>query len=131
MDDDHRTAEGETIYGFQMDEAERDSTRTGLNVNITPADKWDFGFTYFRRNDDFPNRPDRIAVTGGAPVAGAQPIPNTPSGLLEASYDTYSLDLRFTPNERTEISGFYTYEKNASTNQWSTTTAATATPPWL
>jgi len=129
VDAANRTAEGHTIYGFQMDEAERESTRTGVNVNITPADKFDFGFSYFRRHDEYPNRPDRIAVSGGVPIPGAQPIPGTPSGLLEASYDTYSFDVGFTPNERTEIRGFYTYEKNASTNQWSTTTGATATPP--
>ena len=86
--------------------------------------KFDFGFTYFRRNDDFPNRPDRVQVTSGVPTPGAQPIPGTPSGLLEASYDTYTLDFGFTPNARAEISAYYTYEKNASTNQWSSTTGA-------
>ena len=116
-----RTAKGETIYGFQMDEAERDSTRTGLQLNVTPMSQFDFGFSYYRRNDDYPNRPDRVQVSGGVPVAGAQPIPGTPSGLLEASYDTYTLDFGYTPNERAEISAYYTYEKNASTNQWSST----------
>ena len=123
-DDAHRTAEGHTVYGFQADEAERESTRSGLQLNITPLEKFDFGFTYFRRNDDFPNRPDRVQVTGGVPVPGAQPIPGTPSGLLEASYDTYTLDFGYTPNARAEISAYYTYEKNASTNQWSSTTGA-------
>jgi hypothetical protein len=129
VDDASRSAEGHTVYGFQMDEAERDSTRVGLDVNITPLEKFDFGFTYYRRNDDYPNRPDRIAVSGGVPIAGAQPIAGTPSGLLEASYDTYTLDFGYTPSERAEITAYYTYEKNLSTNQWSTTTAATATPP--
>ena len=128
VDDASRKAEGHTVYGFQMDEAERDSTRTGVQANIT-ASKFDFGLTYYRRSDDYPNRPDRIAVSGGVPIAGAQPIPNTPSGLLEASYDTFTFDVNYMPNERTEIGGYYTYEKNASTNQFSTTTAATATPP--
>ncbi|TFG36853.1 MAG: hypothetical protein E4H44_06200, partial [Candidatus Aminicenantes bacterium] len=103
-----RTAKGETIYGFQMDEAERDSTRTGLQLNVTPMSQFDFGFSYYRRNDDYPNRPDRVQVSGGVPVAGAQPIPGTPSGLLEASYDTYTLDFGYTPNERAEISAYYT-----------------------
>ncbi|HSP91107.1 MAG TPA: MtrB/PioB family outer membrane beta-barrel protein, partial [Vicinamibacterales bacterium] len=128
-DDAERTAEGQTIYGFQADEAERETTKAGFNVELTPLSKVGFGFSYFRRNDDYTNRPDRIAVSGGVPVAGALPIPGTPSGLLEASYDTYTVDVDFTPNERAEISAYYTYEKNASTNQWSTTTAATATPP--
>ena len=53
-------------------------------------------------------------MTSGAPAPGAKPIPGTPSGLLEASYDTFTVDFGFTPNERTEIGGYYTYEKNAS-----------------
>lgn len=121
-DEAKRTAEGHTVYGFQADEAERESTRAGVEVNITPASRFGVGFSYYRRNDDYPNRPDRVQVTGGVPVPGAQPIPGTPSGLLEASYDTYTVDVEFTPNERAEIGAFYTYEKNASTNQWSSTT---------
>ncbi len=123
-DDAHRTAEGETVYGFQADEAERESTKSGVQLNVNPFSTIGFGFTYFRRNDDYPNRPDRVQVTGGVPVPGAQPIPGTPSGLLEASYDTYTLDFSFTPNARTDINAYYTYEKNASTNQWSSTTGA-------
>ena len=121
-DDATRTANGETLYGFQADEAERDRTRTGLQVELTPLSKVGVTFSYFRRNDEYPNRPDRIAVSQGVPVAGAQPIPGTPSGLLNAKYDTFSVDVDYTPSERAEIGGFYSYEKNASTNQWSTTT---------
>ena len=121
-DDAKRTAEGETVYGFQADEAERETTRAGVEVNITPLSKFGVGFSYYRRNDDYPNRPDRVQASGGVPVPGAQPIPGTPSGLLEASYDTYTVDFDFTPNERAEVGAFYTYEKNASTNQWSSTT---------
>ena len=121
-DDATRTANGETVYGFQADEAERDRTRTGLQVELTPLSKVGVTFSYFRRNDEYPNRPDRIAVSQGVPVAGAQPIPGTPSGLLNAKYDTFSVDVDYTPSERAEIGGFYSYEKNASTNQWSTTT---------
>ena len=78
-DDANRTAEGHTVYGCQADEAERDSTRSGLQLNITPLEKFDFGFTYFRRNDDFPNRPDRVQVTGGAPVPGRSRFPARPA----------------------------------------------------
>jgi hypothetical protein len=73
---------------------------------------------------DFPNRPDRVQVSGGVPVAGAQPIPGTPSGLLEASYDSFTGEVSYTPNERADLSAYYTYEKDASTNQWSSTTGA-------
>ncbi len=117
-----RTANGETLYGFQADEAERESTRTGVNIELTPTSAFGVTFAYFRRHDDYPNRPDRIAVSGGVAVAGAQPIPGTPSGLLESSYDTYTVEFDYTPNARAELSAYYTYEKNAQTNQWATTT---------
>ena len=98
-----------------------------MQLNVNPFSTIGFGFTYSRRNDDYPNRPDRVQVTGGVPVPGAQPIPGTPSGLLEASYDTFTLDFSFTPNARADINAYYTYEKNASTNQWSSTRARPST----
>ena len=121
-DDATRTANGHTLYGFQMDEAERDTTRTGLQVDVMPTDTVDLTFAYFRRDVQYPNRPDRIAVTSGAPTPGASPIPGTPSGLLEAKYDSYTGEVSFNPSERAELSAYYTYEKDATTNQWSTTT---------
>jgi len=121
-DDATRTAEGHTIYGFQMDEAERDTTQTGIHVDIMPTSNLDLTFAYFRRDVQYPNRPDRIAVTAGAPAPGASPIPGTPSGLLEAKFDSYTGEVSFNPSERAELSAYYTYEKDATTNQWSTTT---------
>ena len=117
-----RSAEGHTVYGFQFDEAERERMRAGVNIDVTPIPSLGFVFSYYHWNDDYVNRPDRIAVSGGVPVPGATPIPGTPSGLLEASYDTYTAEVDFTPNERTEVSAYYTYENNLSTNQFSTTT---------
>lgn len=121
-DDATRTANGHTLYGFQMDEAERDTKRTGIQVDLMPSDTVDVSFAYLRRDVQYPNRPDRIAVTSGAPSPGASPIPGTPSGLLEAQYDSYTGEVSFNPNERAELSAYYTYEKDATTNQWSTTT---------
>jgi hypothetical protein len=118
----HRTAKGETVYGFQSDEAERKTDRVGVDIELTPSEKYGITFAYFRRNDDFPDRPNRVQVTGGVPVAGAQPIPGTPSGLLGASYDTYTVEFDLTPSTRAEVSAYYTWEKSAQTNQWSTTT---------
>ncbi len=117
-----RTAEGETLYGFQSDEAERETKRTGVDVELTPVSSLTLTLAYFRRDVDYPNRPDRIAVTSGAPTPGAQPIPGTPSGLLEAKYDSFTAEVGFVPNARVDLSAYYTYEKDASTNQWSTTT---------
>jgi len=117
-----RTAEGHTLYGFQADEAERETKRTGIQVDLTPVSPLTLSLAYFRREVQYPNRPNRIAVTQGAPVAGAQPIPGTPSGLLEAKYDSFTAEIGYAPSERVDFAAYYTYEKDATTNQWSTTT---------
>jgi hypothetical protein len=117
-----RTAEGETLYGFQSDEAERETKRTGVDVELSLPKAFDLSFAYFRRDVTYPNRPNRIAVTSGAPTPGAQPIPNTPSGLLEAKYDSFTAELGYNPSDKVELLAYYTYEKDATTNQWSTTT---------
>ena len=107
-----------------MDEAERDMTRTSLQVDLTPISSLDLSFAYQRRNVDFPNRPDRVQVTSGAPAPGAQPIPGTPSGLLEASYDSSRSRSSTRPTNALRSRAYYTYEKDGTTNQWSTTTGA-------
>ena len=117
-----RTAEGETLYGFQSDEAERETKRTSIQADVTPVSSLTLSLQYARRDVTYPNRPDRIAVSGGVPVAGAQPIPNTPSGLLDAKYDSFTAEVGYYPNDRVEFDAYYTYEKDARTNQWSTTT---------
>ena len=118
FDDFHRTVSGieagsvAALQGVMGDHAERDQTRIGADVELTPSDKYGVTLAYFRRNDDYPNRP--FEVPGNA---------ETESGLLEASYDMFSLDLNYTPSARVELAGFYSYEKVAETNQWVTLTS--------
>jgi hypothetical protein len=119
-----RSAEGETVYGFQEDESERDMTKTGVDIEISPSDKFDVTLAYFRRNVDYPDRPNRVQLTNGVPTVGASPIPGTASGLLSSKYDTFSVDLGFRPTARFELDAFYSYEKDAKTNQWATLTGA-------
>ena len=121
-----RTADGHTVYGFQFDEAAFENTKMGLDLALTPFDGLDVSVAYFRRNVDFVDRPDRIAVSGGVPIAGAVATPNTPSGLLDTKYDSYTGEFNYVANARLTIGGFYTYEKDARTNQWSTTNSATS-----
>jgi hypothetical protein len=97
------------LQGVMADHAEREQTRFGADVELTPSDKYDVTFAYFRRNDDYPNRPFKVPGN-----------PETESGLLEASYDMFSMDFNYLPNARAELSAFYTYEKVAETNQWVT-----------
>ncbi|MGE5199164.1 MAG: MtrB/PioB family outer membrane beta-barrel protein [Rhodospirillaceae bacterium] len=121
-----RTADGETIYGFQEDEAEKTVKRTGLEVELSPVDNVGLSFTYYRNNREYPDRPDRVAVASGVPVPGQGPYPGTPSGLLQAKYDTYTLDFEYVPNDRAELGAWYTYEKYITENQWSSTNSASA-----
>jgi len=121
-DDAERTAEGETLYGFQMDEAERTTKRTAIDVEFSLPKSLDLTFAYARRDVEYPNRPDRRPVTSGAPTPGGQPFPNTPSGLLEAKYDSYTAEVAYAPNDKVELDAYYTYEKDRTENQWSTTT---------
>ncbi len=121
-DDAKRTAEGHTLYGFQSDEAERTTKRTGIDVEFSLPKGVDLSFAYFLRDVKYPNRPNRVPVTSGAPTAGGTAFPNTPSGLLEAKYDSYTAEIAYAPNDKVELGGYYTYEKDRTTNQWSTTT---------
>lgn len=117
-----RTAEGETLYGFQSDEAERETKRTGIQADVSLPKGLGLSFAYFRRDVTYPNRPDRVPVTSGVPTPGGQPFPNTPSGLLEAKYDSFTAEVTYNPSDKVEFLAYYTYEKDATTNQWSTTT---------
>jgi hypothetical protein len=118
FDDFKRTVSGieagsvAALQGVMADHAERDQTRIGADLESTPSDKYGVTIAYFRRNDDYPNRP--FEVPGNSA---------TESGLLEASYDMVSLDVDFLPSPRAELAAFYSYEKVAETNQWVTLTS--------
>lgn len=100
------------LQGVMADHAERKRTNIGADIDVMPADRYGFTFGYARRHDDYPNRPFKVAGD-----------PSTESGLLEASYDMYSVDFNWTPDARGEFSAFYSYEKITETNQWVTLTA--------
>lgn len=119
-----RTADGHTIYGFQQDEAAFENTRTGIDVELTPMAGLELSLAYFRRDVQYVDRPNRVVVASGVPVAGVAAFPNTPSGLLDATYDSYTGEINYSANERLELGAYYTYEKDAHTNQWSTTTGS-------
>lgn len=110
----HRTAKGwdrATSIGLQADEAERKTTRAGLDIELTPVSRFGVTFAYFRRNDDYPDRPCRVARNQDTSV-----------GLLGAKYDTYTVGVDVTPSDRAELNAYYTYEKNAQTNRFVTFT---------
>ena len=110
FDDARRKASGydpSKSLGLQADESERETTRASLNLELNPTDKIGFVLAYTRRNDDYPNRPNRIAG-----------VPNTQNGLLSAKYDLYTAEVMATPSERADLSAYYTHEKNISTTRY-------------
>jgi hypothetical protein len=121
-DQSKRTADGTSLYGFQMDEAPFTNKRTGIDIDLTPMSGLDLSFGYMRRDVDYTGRPNRIAVTNNAPTPGAVAIPNSPSGLLSAKYDSWTGEINYSLNTRIEVGAYYTQEKDATTNEWSTTT---------
>ena len=90
---------------LQSDEQKRDSTRIGVDVEVTPSSKVGFVLSYLRRHDEYTN-PDAVAG-----------VPGTAYGLLEAKYDTFTGEIDLNPSERFELGAYYTYEKNLSTTQ--------------
>lgn len=115
FDDGKRTVSGieagsvAALQGVMADHAERTRTRVGGDVELTPSERFGVTLAYFRRNDDYPNRPFELAGN-----------PDTESGLLDATYDMFSVDVDCLPTTRAELAAFYTYEKVAETNQWVT-----------
>jgi hypothetical protein len=101
-----------TSIGLQADEAARERTRYGAEIDLSPVPSLDLIFSAYRWNDDYVNRPRRVAS-----------VPGTESGLLEASYDTYTAEIAFTPVARADFGAYYTYEKNEQTNRWHTLTS--------
>ena len=95
-----------TSLGLAADISERDRTRTGLDLELTPNDKVGFVLSYARWNNDYPNRPTRRAG-----------VANMTNGLLGAKYDTYTAEIDLTPSERVDFSTYYTYENNLRTTR--------------
>lgn len=106
FDDSSRTAGGPGVSAatrLPADEARRDSTRVGVDLELTPTSKLAFVFAYVRRNDEYKN-PDAVAGVAG-----------TAYGLLQAKYDSFTGEIDLNPSARVDLSAYYTYEKNLST----------------
>ncbi len=120
-DKNTRTAEGETIYGYQSDEAPFTNTRLGGDLELSLPHGLELSAGYIKRKVDYDDRPNRCYVVSGACGTNAvvtTPIPNSPVGLLGTSYDSYTGQIDWTVNERVELGAYLTYEKDAQTNQW-------------
>ena len=83
---------------------------------------------------DYTDRPNRVPVVSGLPAAGVAGFLNnglpTPSGLLGTSYDSYTGEINWAANDRIELGAYFTYEKDAQTDQWNTTSGNGTTTPF-
>ncbi len=126
-DKNTRTAKGETVYGFQADEAPFTNTRLGGELELSLPRGFEVAAGYTKRKVEYTDRPNRCYVVNNvctATTAVTTPIPNSASGLLETSYDSYTGQIDWTANERVELGAYMTYEKDAQTNQWSSNPSA-------
>jgi len=117
-----RTAEGTTIYGFQADEAPFTNTRIGGDLELSLPHGLELSAGYIKRKVDYTDRPNRCYQVSGACATNTvvvTPVPNTPSGLLGTTYDSYTGQIDWTMNDRVTVGAYMTYEKDAQTNQWS------------
>ena len=119
-----RTAEGETIYGYQMDEAVYEKRRTGVDIELTPV----AGLDLQRRL--LPPQRDTWTVRTASSCqrrteARCGATPNTPSGLLDTKYDSYTGEFNYVRARGSRWAGTTRTRRTRRTNQWSTTTAAT------
>lgn len=123
-----RTAEGSTVYGYQADEAPFTNTRLGGDLELSLPHGLEVSLGYIKRKVDYTDRPNRCNVVSNACAATTAlvtPLPDSPSGLLGTSYDSYTGQIDWTVNERVELGAYMTYEKDAQTNQWSSNPSTT------
>jgi hypothetical protein len=81
---------GGPVCNLRYDQAKKDITRFGGTLQLTPTGDSSFNLSYLRTEDDYTE---------------------SLYGLTKASYDTFSIDADYTPNDRVTAYGFYTYEK--------------------
>ena len=77
------------VCNLRFDQAKRKVDKIGGQVQLSPGDKVAFGLSYFKNKADYPD---------------------TQFGLQTSSYDTFSIEVDYTANERVSLNGFYSRE---------------------
>ena len=90
-------------------------------------DNFTLSFAYFRRDVDVPepSGPDRRDVRRADARRAADPEHAQRPARREVRH--VHRGGRLQPERAVELGAYYTYEKDATTNQWSTTTGAAST----
>ena len=97
------------ICNLRFDQAKKDVDRLAINLQMTPgAGKTTIVLSYLGNKDDYKD---------------------TVYGLTEAKYDTFSAEVDYSPNDRTSLYGFYTYEKNRNDQRGRQSGSAVSTNP--
>lgn len=99
----------------RVDQAKRDRDRLGIQAQFSPGGIFSVGASYFWNKDTY----DDSAVScnadyhAGSVGDAATFCPNgttAPLGLMEAKYETFSLDADITPSDRFTLYAFYSRE---------------------
>jgi MtrB/PioB family decaheme-associated outer membrane protein len=96
------------VCNLRFDQAKKDVDRMGANLQLSPGGKATLALGYLRTKDDYTE---------------------TTFGLVKAQYDTFSADLDFSPTDRINLYGYYTYEKVADFQRGRQSGAAVSTNP--
>jgi hypothetical protein len=95
----------------RYDQAKRDRTRTGLQLQWTPdSGVVSLGAAYYRNKDNYDDSPVPCADATAGDLAFCPGGMQTPLGLQEATYTTYSLDIDVSPVDGQTVYGFYSRE---------------------
>lgn len=78
---------------LRFDQSKRSSDRIGLVMDVSPMPSTTFAFTYLRNKDTYHE---------------------TIFGLQDSSYNTYTGEVSVSPGEAWTINGYYSHEKNGS-----------------
>ena len=81
---------GGPVCNLRYDQAKRDVTRFGGSLQLTPTGNSSFALSYLRTDEDYEE---------------------SRYGLTNATYDTFSAEADYTPNERFTVFAFYSREK--------------------
>jgi hypothetical protein len=120
----------------RVDQAGRDRDRIGVQALFSPGGIFNVGASYFWNKDRYDDAPvscnaDYHAGNVGDSATFCSGGTTAPLGLMEAKYETFSLDVDVTPSDRFTLYGFYSRE-DIFDHQTGTQSGATITfdPRW-
>lgn len=90
--DPSRVCPAGRVCNLRFDQAKKDVDRLGANLQLSPGGNTTIALGYLRTKDDYKE---------------------TTFGLVEAQYDTFSAEVDFSPSDKVNLFGYFSYEKIA------------------